>query len=1064
MKSVSFFFFYALIITAILLITAVNESTGLRKDQPSAVIISSKQMDANNIRTWYRNNGSVNRNPTTGNSGFEWPKGSGKFARYASGLWIGAKVGDDTLIAIAEYDYEYLPGYIDAGGNPQGKDDSLYRIYVINKNETNTYDYIHWPYEQGAYRGSDGKPFLMGDQTMFYSYTDGYPEAHGNNAGSTAPLKAQILQTNWCYERSYGSLSGVIYTEMKIINRSSVAWENCYFSIWTDDDLGSAPDDAVGSDSVLSLGYTYNFSGIDDIYGAACPAVGFQIIRGPLQMSPGDTAKYFDPPGSDRLVVKPGCRISEMSSFNSYYSSDPVVGDPYNFRQTYNSLQGLRLNNTPWINPITGHPTKFPYNGDPESSTGWTEQAGGDRRTIHSCGPVTMNPGDTQSIITAQIIARGNNNRNSVSILKLISKSVRQYLNNNFSTEINVDKPRVTYGTSGNGKIVLYWNDTCEKISYPNKLSGGTYKFQGYNVYRILPNYSNPSSADTILLKTFDIADGIRDIRDSVYLENYQGIIYGIVQPGSDNGIARVLELEMDTVSRGAFINGSEYKFSVTAYYFDPTGGFYSLPKVLRSSLPDNIIKIVVQNNSPELSTEYKMGDTLFTDQRTMTVLPVIADPLRLLKSSYTSEIGGTIDIPTWTLLRESFGIIDTLLKNVPNFSYGHDTARIVDGMILHHFDYRDSGMIPDKGSVIQPGKSSYRNGWDYEPAQNLWFEGPDTTAVKTAKMITNRQYQSRSIGMSFPTNGTFRNSVSRVKANGKHFTPVSGQNAILTGGPLRKIKIVFGQPSKSYRYVPADTNLTNTPYADMVDVPFSVFAVDELDSTGGTPRQLNTAFLDKDNNSLWDPDTSLLGNYHFTYILASDYDPVPNQAYTGKNPGIGNPTIGFPAMDVMYAWHPRAKKTSGGSPMKFTEGDVLTVWPYRITKPEFVPGYPLRYTWEVKGISISSSNITSAEIASINVFPNPYFATSELEYDSGGEKFIYFSNLPLRSTIYIYTLDGVLVKKIIRDSSDPNSSLQKWDLKNSDGSYVASGMYIVYVDCGSAGAKTLKAAVFMSR
>ena len=153
------------------------------------------------------------------------------------------------------------------------------------------------------------------------------------------------------------------------------------------------------------------------------------------------------------------------------------------------------------------------------------------------------------------------------------------------------------------------------------------------------------------------------------------------------------------------------------------------------------------------------MGDTLFTDQRTMTVLPVIADPLRLLKSSYTSEIGGTIDIPTWTLIRESFGLIDTLLKNVPNFSYGHDTARIVDGMILHHFDYRDSGMIPDKGSVIQPGKSSYRNGWDYETAQNLWFEGPDTTAVKTAKMITSRQYQSRSTGMSFPTIGTFRNS-----------------------------------------------------------------------------------------------------------------------------------------------------------------------------------------------------------------------------------------------------------------------------------------------------------------
>jgi len=42
--------------------------------------IDSKKMDGNNISTWYRNNGSFNRDPSTGNSGFEWPKGARKFA------------------------------------------------------------------------------------------------------------------------------------------------------------------------------------------------------------------------------------------------------------------------------------------------------------------------------------------------------------------------------------------------------------------------------------------------------------------------------------------------------------------------------------------------------------------------------------------------------------------------------------------------------------------------------------------------------------------------------------------------------------------------------------------------------------------------------------------------------------------------------------------------------------------------------------------------------------------------------------------------------------------------
>ena len=71
----------------------------------SMQVITSSQLNANNISTWYRNNGSLNRHPTIGNAGFEWPKGSVLFARSASGLWIGAVCGNDTLMAIAAYYY-----------------------------------------------------------------------------------------------------------------------------------------------------------------------------------------------------------------------------------------------------------------------------------------------------------------------------------------------------------------------------------------------------------------------------------------------------------------------------------------------------------------------------------------------------------------------------------------------------------------------------------------------------------------------------------------------------------------------------------------------------------------------------------------------------------------------------------------------------------------------------------------------------------------------------------------------------------------------------------------------
>jgi len=370
------------------------------QDNPLAVI-SSKQMDANTISTWYRNNGSFNRQPITGYAGFECPKGSQHFARYASGLWIAAIVGNDTLIAIAEYNYEYLPGYIDNNGIAQGKDDSLYRIYNFYKKDLSAYDYLHWPLNQGAYFDSTGKPFVMGDQTMFYSHTDGYPEAHNNNAGSTAPLKAQILQTNWSYVKNTGPLNSVIFTEHRIINRSNLPWNKCYIAIWTDDDLGDANDDAVGCDTNLSLGYTYNYDNFDPAYGSGPPAVAFKILKGPLVPSANDTARYYSPPGSNNLKVKPGYKISGMSAFTMYLGGAPSLGDPVDYREAYLNLQGIKRNGSVWINPINGQVTSFAYSGDPSTGTGWNETMSGDRRFLQSMGPLTVNPGDTQSIITA---------------------------------------------------------------------------------------------------------------------------------------------------------------------------------------------------------------------------------------------------------------------------------------------------------------------------------------------------------------------------------------------------------------------------------------------------------------------------------------------------------------------------------------------------------------------------------------------------------------------------------------------------------------------------------------
>jgi hypothetical protein len=1056
------------------------ESSNIKYSDNPPGFVDSKYMDVNAISAIYKTNASFNR-VNIDQPAFEWPKGSGNHARYINGIWLGCVSGEDTLMAVADYSYDYSSGYIDDSGNVQA--DSTYRIYKITKNEINSYDYLHWPGNQGAYLTPEGKPYVIGDQEMFYVYTD-YP--HVSNNASERNLNVQILQTNWAYnpyelssEYPANPFNNTIFMEYRIINRSNETWNNMWMGFFENGSLGRSTDDKLGCDTNLNFSYLYNGTNNDGVYGAAPPAVGNLFLRGSYKYTGNlnDTIKYYQPFGSNNIKMKVGYKDEGFTVNNFFNGGSPQPSDPGDYVETYRVLKGLWRSGQRWISP-SGDTTTIVYSGDPVTGSGWNMPWQGEMRYVTSTGPFNnIDPGDTIVVVFAQIIAKGTSNLNSITQLRNTAKVITNFYNNNLAPQTKAPAPSVSSYAPGNGKITLTWNDTTQSQSFKNILSGGTYNFQGYNIYQIRSYSSQPSASDTILLKTFDIVDGIKNISDSSYIPPHPGIFFGIVQYGSDNGISKYLEIDKDTLLNKEFVNGTEYKFAVTSYYYDPTGGLYTFPKVLESP-KSNIIKVIPQNLTSGTQISYNLGDTIYTDQKDLAVMPVIFDPLKLINANYTSTFGGTYANPNWTLTRNINGSVTTLFENVYNFTGQQESVKTADGIMFNHSLLRDSGVIHDPLNLnSDPYNSLNRNtrqgAWTYEPEGKEWFTAPDTNEIYSisnkdlyTRLIRN-QFQSRSLGMSFPNTRSFRNIATYIKATAQYFEPALNYDPLLYGGPLRKIKIVFGNTQKAYRYRPAlgntllsDTNLLQTPYADMVDIPFSVFTADELDSTGGVPRQLNVAFIDTDDNGLWDPDTTGMSKFQFTYILASTYDSLPNKVYPTKNPGISGTDIGFSRIDIMYAWLPRVKNNNG-VPANWNAGDVLTVTPYRITRPDFVPGYPVKYSWEVKGTEIGNQQIASSEINSINVFPNPYYGISELEYNDTGEKFIYFSHLPQVCTILIYSLDGSLVNKIERTSSSPDKSLEKWNLKNQGGSYVASGMYIAVVDCKELGAKTLKFAVF---
>jgi hypothetical protein len=407
----------------------------------NALTLDAKKLDANTISTWFRNNGSFNRDAVTGNAGFEWPKASNKFARYAAGLWIGAVVNYDTLITVCEYDYEYLPGYTDIYGQPEGRDEPLYRIYRLTYG-VNDLDRQQWPNallgnsDQGApvyfdNQTSTWKPLDFGTQTMFYSYTDSYPESHGTQGGSTSPLHIDVKQLNFSLDTA-SIFSQVAFSQFKVINRGVQTWNNTFMTIWSDDDLGQSTDDKIGCDTNLALSYTYNANNNDPQYGSAPPAVGFLLLRGGLTY----TGNYLDTVytcENKTKTAKLGYKDLGMKVFNWYANGQ----DPHNHWESYRCISGYHPRPGVGgdtglfiINPITNQPTHIYYPGDPVTGNGWVQGGiGDDQRFMISTGPLNINPGDTQVIVTAQIIAKGTSNLNSITLLRQYSNAVREYYN-----------------------------------------------------------------------------------------------------------------------------------------------------------------------------------------------------------------------------------------------------------------------------------------------------------------------------------------------------------------------------------------------------------------------------------------------------------------------------------------------------------------------------------------------------------------------------------------------------------------------------------------------------------
>ncbi len=119
---------------------------------------------------------------------------------YAAGLWMGGidSATGETRVVICDYFGEYVPGHMQGGTfMPDEPAFRNYKLYMDSLETNPNADYLNWPVDQGAPLDDMGNPYMLGRQMLWSVYNDANPDAHTNDAGSTAPLGVEVQQTVW---------------------------------------------------------------------------------------------------------------------------------------------------------------------------------------------------------------------------------------------------------------------------------------------------------------------------------------------------------------------------------------------------------------------------------------------------------------------------------------------------------------------------------------------------------------------------------------------------------------------------------------------------------------------------------------------------------------------------------------------------------------------------------------------------------------------------------------------------------------------------------------------------
>jgi hypothetical protein len=154
-------------------------------------------------------------------------------------------------------------------------------------------------------------------------------------------------------------------------------------------------------------------------------------------------------------------------------------------------------------------------------------------------------------------------------------------------------------------------------------------------------------------------------------------------------------------------------------------------------------------------------------------------------------------------------------------------------------------------------------------------------------------------------------------------------------------------------------------------------------------------------------------------YQEIADFDLVDSIGLDAGLPVKLSPPKQFPGESYQYVY-------------KYRVTSLLSGWQYvfgveAYDKGNSALGTPSQPSVRALGKVFPGTAATSADSATVGVFPNPYYTRAYWDGTGAREKKIYFYNLPARCEIRIYTVAGDIVATLDHNSTTYNGSDIQW-------------------------------------